>query len=662
MEDCTVELRDVCFAYAPEGELIIDRVSLRLPRTGLISILGPSGCGKTTLLHLLAGLLEPTAGSVVADEGEKPALVLQEAAQIGGMTLEDNAALRAFLAGEAEDEARTRAVTSLAEVGLAGMKDKRAGELSGGERQRLSLCQAACSDARVILADEPTGALDSENAQRVMEILSRLSRRRLVIVVTHSESIALNWSTQIYRMSAGRLTLTQTKLPLVELTDERGPAVAEGRRRGRISFRTRVRLAWGILLGRRARMVLASLATGFAFACLAVALSIGLGAGDFSEGLYSSFFSPGTALISERVDVAQGQGMTLARQSELTGATSDDIRRVTGAELYPSFSYFIPASGSLRLSREVIEYGIEPYLQAGALSVGRLPRHAHEAVANSSLAAALGIQPKELLGESFGSLVDRQVPIYLSSGTETLRYVADWHFTIVGVATENEAFNSPVVYYSYRLCWQELEDVALQGAMEMSVGEVLAEDDYEGTDIRGYATVVFASDDLALRAWVAEAGDSISCTSRAINSYQVGQEISAAIAKLALIFLGCAALIALFLEYYSASSICLETERECALIRLCSPDRRRFLRAVSGVSFIFSSTAIGSFALSYSLLYFLVPSLLKTLGLPVGMAIFSPLALLLALAVMIILSNIFCALPFHRMSHERLQASLRSER
>lgn len=657
-----MELREVCFAYAPEGELILDRVSLRLPKTGLISILGPSGCGKTTLLHLLAGLLEPTSGSVISDGENRPALVLQEAAQIGGMTVEDNAALRAILSGEPEASARSRASKWLAEVGLLDLKDKRAGELSGGERQRLSLCQAACSDAEIILADEPTGALDSANAQRVMEILSRLSNERLVIVVTHSESLAWNWSTQIFRMRDGRLFQAEAKQSLVCLTPKRHRESSDEKRGRGVSFRTRIKLAWGILLGRRARMILSSLATGFAFACLAVAMAIGLASKDFSQGIYNSFFAPGTALISERVDVAQGQGMTLARQSELTEETKEDLKRDTGADFYWNLSYFIPSSGSIQLAREVVDYGIEPYLEPGAVSLGRLPRHAREAVANSALATALNIPAEALIGKTFGSFVDREVPIYLSIGTETLRYTQDWHFTIVGVAQENEAFNSPVIYYAYQLCWSELRQTSLLGEMEMTVGDLLDEDDYAGTDVRGYATVVFAEDDLSLREWVKGAGDSISCNSRAINSYQAGQDISTAIAKLALIFLGCAAVIALFLEYYSASSICLETVRECALIRLCSRARHSFFKAVSGVSFIFSTAAILGFGLSFSILSILVPNLLKTLGLPSGMFIISPLALLLSLLAMTLLSQIFCSLPFHRMSHERLQASLRSER
>ena len=193
-------------------------VSLNLRRSEFVSILGPSGCGKTTLLNIIGGLDRYTSGDLKID-GRSTAdfsaaewdayrssmigFVFQSYNLIPNMSVLDNVALALSVAGVGRRERTARAREALAKVGLAGEIKKFPNLLSGGQMQRVAIARALVNDPRVILADEPTGALDSETGVQVMELLKEISEDRLVVVVTHNRELAEAYSTRIVSMSDG---------------------------------------------------------------------------------------------------------------------------------------------------------------------------------------------------------------------------------------------------------------------------------------------------------------------------------------------------------------------------------------------------------------------------------------------------------------------------
>ena len=185
---------------------ILKGIDLEIPRAQFAAIMGPSGSGKSTLLGLLAGLDSPTSGQVLLDgeditslgedqmallRGRKIGFVFQSYHLIPTLTAEENVLLPMELAGNSHD-GRKRARELLDRVGLAGRRDHYPVQLSGGEQQRVALARAFALQPPILLADEPTGNLDSATGQVVLELMLALNRERgtTLVLVTHEESIA----------------------------------------------------------------------------------------------------------------------------------------------------------------------------------------------------------------------------------------------------------------------------------------------------------------------------------------------------------------------------------------------------------------------------------------------------------------------------------------
>jgi len=223
-----LELNDVRKRFAgPDGEPIcaVDGVSLTVAAAELVAIYGPSGSGKSTLLYLAAGLVAPDAGSVRFDGRDLATLsrraaarhrrdalgfVFESARLVPGMTAIDNAALKLMTDGASRAEARRRIVPLLDRLQLAARVEHRGAQLSRGERQRVSIARALSNDPRLVLADEPTGSLDSQRGAEVLTLLAEVCRERGVgvVLVTHDPAGAA-FADRVYRLRDGRLEATR---------------------------------------------------------------------------------------------------------------------------------------------------------------------------------------------------------------------------------------------------------------------------------------------------------------------------------------------------------------------------------------------------------------------------------------------------------------------
>lgn len=189
------------------GVAALKGVSLKVESGDFVALMGPSGCGKSTLLHLIGGMDRPTSGRILFDQVAFETLDEEERARVRRtkigfvfqffnllptLTVAENVTLPLMLDGVAEATAQTRMRTLLERVGLAARATHYPSELSGGEMQRVALARAVISHPRLVLADEPTGSLDSENGQEVMKLLAGLNRELglTVILATHSQEIA----------------------------------------------------------------------------------------------------------------------------------------------------------------------------------------------------------------------------------------------------------------------------------------------------------------------------------------------------------------------------------------------------------------------------------------------------------------------------------------
>lgn len=217
-----LQLKDVVKDYPTATTTVhaLRKVSLNFRESEFVAILGPSGCGKTTMLNIIGGLDRYTSGDLViggvstADFDDEHwdayrnatiGFVFQSYNLIPHLTVLENVELALSLVGEKKKARRAKAVAALHKVNMHEEIDKKPNQLSGGQMQRVAIARAIVNDPKIILADEPTGALDSELSVQVMDILQELSKNRLVIMVTHNADLAYQYATRICRFKDGQL-------------------------------------------------------------------------------------------------------------------------------------------------------------------------------------------------------------------------------------------------------------------------------------------------------------------------------------------------------------------------------------------------------------------------------------------------------------------------
>jgi putative ABC transport system ATP-binding protein len=226
-----VEARDLYKTYVLGRVRVpaLRGVDLRIERGEIVAIVGPSGCGKTTLLHCLSGLEDFEAGEVLLEgqslarlsDGQKAdhrarrvGFVFQSYNLLPVLNALENVELPLLLAGRSAGEARRRAVRALEVVGLENRLRHKPSELSGGQQQRVAVARALATEPAVIFADEPTGNLDSDSAEEVMQLIDRLNREnaQTFVLVTHARDVAAH-AGRVIRMRDGEIVADETAVP-----------------------------------------------------------------------------------------------------------------------------------------------------------------------------------------------------------------------------------------------------------------------------------------------------------------------------------------------------------------------------------------------------------------------------------------------------------------
>ena len=287
-----LKLTKITKVYA-SGETRVEAlrgISLAFRKSEFVAVLGPSGCGKTTLLNIVGGLDHYTDGELMIQgrstreyrdrdwdnyRNHRVGFVFQSYNLIPHQTVLANVELALTLSGVSRQERRQRAMEALARVGLEGEENKRPNQLSGGQMQRVAIARALVNRPEILLADEPTGALDTETGIQVMEILGELARDHLVIMVTHNPELADRYASRIIRLKDGRVT--DDSDPFEGEADESALRAPSGEKRPSMSFGTALSLSFNNLLTKKGRTLLTSFAGSIGIIGIALILSISTG-------------------------------------------------------------------------------------------------------------------------------------------------------------------------------------------------------------------------------------------------------------------------------------------------------------------------------------------------------------------------------------------------
>jgi putative ABC transport system ATP-binding protein len=223
--DSLISIRGASKRYDTATPPALVDIDLDVEPGRITAIMGPSGCGKSTLLNLVGGLDRPTAGEITVDgvrvdrlseagaarfRRSKVGFVFQFFHLLDDLTVRDNVAVAALLAGTPRREAERLAEELLAQLGLEASRRKFPATLSGGERQRVAIARAIVNGPAVLLADEPTGALDRHNGDIALALLQDLNRRgQTILLVTHDEGLAASLAHRVVRLVDGRITAVE---------------------------------------------------------------------------------------------------------------------------------------------------------------------------------------------------------------------------------------------------------------------------------------------------------------------------------------------------------------------------------------------------------------------------------------------------------------------
>lgn len=293
-----LQIKNICKEYRT-GSLVqkaLDDVSLNLRENEFVAILGPSGSGKTTLLNIIGGLDRYDSGDLVINEistkdykdrdwdsyrNHTIGFVFQSYNLIPHQTILANVELALTISGISRGERREKAIAALEEVGLGAQIHKKPNQLSGGQMQRVAIARALVNNPDILLADEPTGALDSDTSIQVMELLKEVAKDRLVVMVTHNPELAEEYATRIVKLRDGKIRADSNPYEVNEETV--APPKHKNMGKTSMSFLTSLSLSFNNLKTKKGRTILTAFAGSIGIIGIALILSLSNGVNQYIQ-------------------------------------------------------------------------------------------------------------------------------------------------------------------------------------------------------------------------------------------------------------------------------------------------------------------------------------------------------------------------------------------
>ena len=337
-------LKKITKDYVTSSETVhaLKEVDLSFRKNEFVSILGPSGCGKTTLLNIIGGLDHYTSGDLIINgrstknykdrdwdiyRNHRVGFIFQSYNLIPHQTVLRNVELALTIAGVGRAERVARAKTALDKVGLSGQYYKKPNQLSGGQCQRVAIARALVNDPEILLADEPTGALDSVTSVQIMELVKEISKERLVIMVTHNPELAELYSTRIINLKDGVVVSDSNPMTEEDILEEKRQQNAEkaplyiwggskkpqkrnSRERAKMSFFTAFKLSARNLLSKKGRTAMVGFAGSIGIIGIAMVLAFSAGIKGYITSMQDDMLSGNPIEIAETAyDFAALSGM-----------------------------------------------------------------------------------------------------------------------------------------------------------------------------------------------------------------------------------------------------------------------------------------------------------------------------------------------------------------
>ena len=322
-------------------QVALDKVNLNFRKNEFVSILGPSGSGKTTLLNIIGGLDNYTSGDLIINEvstkdfkdndwdiyrNHRVGFIFQNYNLIGHQSILSNVELALTLSGVGKSERRKKTILALKKVGLEKHINKNPNQLSGGQMQRVAIARALVNDPDILLADEPTGALDSTTSQQIMKLLKEVAKDKLVIMVTHNSELARAYSTRIIELRDGSIISDSNPYDGKVNTVEDEIIRKNKTKKTHMSFKTALGLSFNNLKTKKGRTILTAFAGSIGIIGIALILSLSNGVNKYIENVEAETLSSyPLTIVEESADLTEIMGILASGKDKEINHDKDKI-------------------------------------------------------------------------------------------------------------------------------------------------------------------------------------------------------------------------------------------------------------------------------------------------------------------------------------------------
>lgn len=369
-----LKLKDIRKDYLAGDSVVhaLKGIDLEFRENEFVAILGHSGCGKTTLLNIIGGLDQYTSGDLVINgkstknftdgdwdtyRNHSIGFVFQSYNLIPHQTVLSNVELALTLSGVAPAERRARAIDALKKVGLGEQIYKKPNQMSGGQMQRVAIARALVNDPDILLADEPTGALDSDTSVQIMNILKEISEDKLIIMVTHNPDLAEAYASRIIRIKDG--LIVGDSMPYDSGREEEPPQVEPGKKKTSMSFFTALALSTNNLLTKKARTILTAFAGSIGIIGIALIMSLSNGIQNYIDKVQEDTLSSYPVTIqAESYDMSSMMTSLMGVHSEAEENKHENDAVYSSTILYDMMNSMISADkevNNLKPFKEFLE-------------------------------------------------------------------------------------------------------------------------------------------------------------------------------------------------------------------------------------------------------------------------------------------------------------------
>ncbi|MCF0259229.1 MAG: ABC transporter ATP-binding protein/permease [Erysipelotrichaceae bacterium] len=316
----------------------IDDLSVTFRDCEFVSILGPSGCGKTTFLNIVGGLDQYNSGDLIINgkstkqytdkdwdtyRNHRVGFIFQSYNLIMHQTVLKNVEMSLTLSGVPKEERRQRAIEALKKVGLEDQINKKPTQMSGGQMQRVAIARALVNNPEIVLADEPTGALDSQTSVQIMNLLKEIAQDRLVVMVTHNPDLAEEYSTRIIKLKDGKITSDSNPVTAAEMKE-----IEKNLKKPSMSFWTALTLSFNNLMTKKGRTFLTSFAGSIGIVGIGLIMSLSNGVKDYITKVENDTMADYPITLKDST-----MDMSVLMNAIMDVKADDDVKEVTGKEI-----------------------------------------------------------------------------------------------------------------------------------------------------------------------------------------------------------------------------------------------------------------------------------------------------------------------------------------